>query len=76
MILLDKGRKSGMHTVFLVEGHACLGYTPAELASETQDLALLKKKLTRFEAGSGGTYLQSLVAEAYWAGRLKEVAPR
>ena len=76
MILLDKGRKSGMHTVFLVEGHACLGYTTAELASETQDLALLKKKLTRFEAGSGGTYLQSLVAEAYWAGRLKEVAPR
>ena len=54
MILLDKGRKSGMHTVFLVEGHACLGYTTAELASETRDFTLLKKKLTRFDPGEGG----------------------
>lgn len=73
MILLDKGRKPGIHTVFLIENHQCLGYTTAELASETQDFGLLKKKLTRFEQGVGGTYLQSLVADAFWAGRLKQV---
>jgi len=46
------------------------------LASETRDFTLLKKKLTRFDPGEGGTYLQSLVVEAYWAGRLKEVTLR
>ena len=73
MILLDKGRKPGMQTVFLIENHHCIGYSSTELASETQDFTLLKKKLTPFEQGVGGTYLQSLVADAYWAGRLKQV---
>ena len=71
MVLVDKGRKSGMNTVFLVEDHQCMGYTTTELASETQDLKTLKKKLTRFN--QLGPYLNSLVADAYWAGRLKEV---
>jgi hypothetical protein len=46
-----------------------IGYTTVELASELKDFALLRKKCTLVE--EGGPYLNSLLADAFWAGRLQ-----
>ena len=69
MVLTDKGRKPGVKTVFLVDEGRFKGYTTSELASELKDFSLLQKKCTPVE--DGGPYLNSLLADAFWAGRLQ-----
>jgi DNA polymerase-3 subunit epsilon len=71
MVLTDKGRKPGVKTVFLVDEGRFIGYTTSDLASELKDFTLLKKKCTPVE--DGGPYLNSLLADAFWAGRLQKV---